>query len=182
MIAVNGPPGTGKTTLLLSAVAGLWVRAALNGGDPPVIVATSSNNQAVTNIIDAFGKDFAAGDGPFAGRWLPGVDSFGIFLPANSRKQEAAEKYQTEDFQARMETVEGFQAAKAAWLAAARAAFPELQGEVTDYVAALHRSIALRVAKLEDADRSLEKQSTAIHKAQALGDDPAAAEAHAQAN
>ncbi len=39
VIAVNGPPGTGKTTLLLSAVAGLWVKAALDGGDPPVIVA-----------------------------------------------------------------------------------------------------------------------------------------------
>ncbi len=70
VIAVNGPPGTGQTTMLLSAVAGLWVSAALRGEDPPIIVAASSNNQAVTNIIDAFGKDFAKGDGPFAGRWL----------------------------------------------------------------------------------------------------------------
>ena len=181
VIAVNGPPGTGKTTLLLSAVAGLWVRAALNGGDPPVIVATSSNNQAVTNIIDAFGKDFAAGDGPLAGRWLPGVESFGMFLPANSRRQEAAEKYQTEDFQTRMETVDGFQAAREAWLASARAAFPDIQGDVADYVAAIQRAIALQVAKLEDADRSLEQQYVAMGKAQALGDDPAAAEAHALA-
>lgn len=182
VIAVNGPPGTGKTTLLLSAVAGLWVRAALNGGDPPVIVATSSNNQAVTNIIDAFGKDFAAGDGTFAGRWLPGVESFGIFLPANSRRQEAAEKYQTEDFQIRMETVEGFQVAKDAWLASARVAFPNMQGEVADYVAALQRAIALEVAKLKEADRSLEQQAIAFGKARALGDDPAAAEARAQAS
>lgn len=68
VIAANGPPGAGKTTLLLSAVAGLWVCAALRGEDPSVIVAASSNNQAVTNIIDAFGKDFAAGEGHFAGR------------------------------------------------------------------------------------------------------------------
>lgn len=182
VIAVNGPPGTGKTTLLLSAVAGLWVRAALNGGDPPVIVATSSNNQAVTNIIDAFGKDFAAGDGPLAGRWLPEVESFGMFLPANSRRQEAAEKYQTEDFQIRMETVESFQAAKDAWLASARVAFPDMQGEVADYVAALQRAIVLEVAKLKEADRSLEQQSIAFGKARALGDDPAAAEARAQAS
>lgn len=181
VIAVNGPPGTGKTMLLLSVVAGLWVRAALAGGDPPVVVATSSNNQAVTNIIDAFGKDFDAGDGPLAGRWLPGVDSFGMFLPANSRRQEAAEKYQTEDFQTRMETVDGLQAAKATWLVFARAAFPHTQGEVAEHVAALQGAITQQVARLAATDRSLEQLTAATSRAQAYGGDLATAEARAQA-
>ncbi|WP_249183085.1 AAA domain-containing protein, partial [Anaerostipes sp. Marseille-Q3525] len=56
VLAVNGPPGTGKTTLLQSIVANMYVNAALKKDKAPVIVATSTNNQAVTNIIDSFGS------------------------------------------------------------------------------------------------------------------------------
>ena len=76
ILAVNGPPGTGKTTLVLSIIATQWARAALEKAEPPVIIATSTNNQAVTNIIEAFGKDFSQGTGAMAGRWLPELKSW----------------------------------------------------------------------------------------------------------
>ncbi len=38
ILAVNGPPGTGKTTLLQSIVATLFIEGALNGTDPTISV------------------------------------------------------------------------------------------------------------------------------------------------
>nr|WP_321483689.1 AAA domain-containing protein [uncultured Cohaesibacter sp.] len=174
VIAVNGPPGTGKTTMLLSAVAGLWVKAALEGGDPPVIVAASSNNQAVTNIIDAFGKDFAAGEGVFAARWLPDIKSFGMFLPSHSRRTEASLRYQTEAFQAECESVAYVERAKAVWLVAAGKAFPDSEGtDVAGFVAKLRNRLTEGVTKLRDLDTALDRhRSCAAALLAELGDDP----------
>ncbi|NJM54230.1 MAG: AAA family ATPase [Blastocatellia bacterium] len=70
ILAINGPPGTGKTTLLQSVVATMWIEAALAGKrQPPIIVATSTNNQAVTNVIEDFavksGEDSVLGNAGF---------------------------------------------------------------------------------------------------------------------
>jgi hypothetical protein len=84
VLAVSGPPGTGKTTLLHSVIASLWVKAALAGGAPPLIVASSTNNQAVTNIINSLGglDDIE--------RWLP-ISSFGLYLVNSPDKKSRAE-------------------------------------------------------------------------------------------
>ncbi|MBU2941049.1 AAA domain-containing protein [Shimia thalassica] len=178
VVAVNGPPGTGKTTMLLSAVASLWIKAALKGENPPVIVAASTNNQAVTNIIDSFGKDFAKGEGPFAGRWLPDIRSFGIFLPSHSRKMEAAKKYQTEDFQTACERLEYFSEAKDEYLKAAQAAFPALSEVRTELVVeAIHIEMvkeANKLSELDDARKALAEAEEAVKAA--LGEKPAETE------
>ena len=44
ILAIKGPPGTGKTTLIQSIVANEYVKRALKGEEPPIIVASSTNN------------------------------------------------------------------------------------------------------------------------------------------
>ncbi|MFA8436930.1 MAG: AAA domain-containing protein [Marinifilaceae bacterium] len=86
VLAVNGPPGTGKTTLLQSVIANELVKSVLEGNQPPRIVASSSNNQAITNILDSFGGKL--------NRWIPDLSSLGTYMIANDKQKqkEATEK------------------------------------------------------------------------------------------
>ena len=177
ILAVNGPPGTGKTTMLLSAIASEWVRAAEAGEDPPIIAAASSNNQAVTNIIDAFQKDFAAGEGPFAGRWLPDINSFGFYLPAHRLETQAALNYQTTYFFQNRETETYVRHAETAYKRAAKAALPDLeQHDIPAVVSALHDRITATIRILrefDDARATLTATRSEVERE--IGPDPEAA-------
>lgn len=94
VLAVSGPPGTGKTTLLQSLVADMVVQYALDDTRkaPPIIVASSANNQAVTNIIDSFSQITPIGISNLEMRWVDGVKSFATYMPSTTKLKEAVEK------------------------------------------------------------------------------------------
>ncbi|RXK00458.1 hypothetical protein CRU98_04680 [Arcobacter sp. CECT 8986] len=62
MTAVQGAPGTGKTTLLLSIIANRITKRALslisNNDFDNLMLITSTSNKAVDNVSEAFSKDF----------------------------------------------------------------------------------------------------------------------------
>jgi superfamily I DNA and/or RNA helicase len=55
VLALNGPPGTGKTTVLQSVIATLVVKSITDGNcEMPIIFGLAATNQAKNNIIDGF--------------------------------------------------------------------------------------------------------------------------------
>lgn len=92
ILAVSGPPGTGKTTLLQSIVADMYVKSAIKEEKAPIIVASSTNNQAVTNIIDSFGSISSIGIRNLEERWIEGVNSFAVYSPSDKKMDKAEEQ------------------------------------------------------------------------------------------
>lgn len=76
----------------------MYVNAALKKDKAPVIVATSTNNQAVTNIIDSFGSINEIGIKNLEKRWIASAKSFAVYFPVASKmNDEKLKKYQWTD-------------------------------------------------------------------------------------
>ncbi|MBV9576331.1 MAG: hypothetical protein JO149_06880 [Gammaproteobacteria bacterium] len=92
IFTIHGPPGTGKTKLLLSVIFSHWVDAAIHKKYPPILIASSTNNLAILNILDQFKKINPLNEKEKSIRWLPHFDSYGLYLVSNDNEEEAKRK------------------------------------------------------------------------------------------
>lgn len=95
VLAVNGPPGSGKTSMLKAVVAHYVVKAALLKEPCPIIVASGATNQAVKNVTSAF-PDVVQEDNSehllCCQRWIPYCPTYGSFYASQDAISKLSDK------------------------------------------------------------------------------------------
>ena len=148
LLSVNGPPGTGKTTLLQSVVAQMWVDAALRKAkECPLVVVTSTNAKAVENVLDSFAKIC-----PETGhqRWHPYEGGFGLFLASESRETIHPKCTSKSHPYSEFETPEGLAKATTYYLKCALSKFAKNSASVQWVVDELHGELKTLASRLKD--------------------------------
>ncbi|WP_273209042.1 DEAD/DEAH box helicase family protein [Marinobacter subterrani] len=88
VLAINGPPGTGKTALLKEIVASSLVKSVLANKSTPLIAIASTNNQAIRNAMLSLTKH-TPDDSLLHQRWVPEVPGFAVYAVSLFGEEQA---------------------------------------------------------------------------------------------
>lgn len=107
-LAIHGPPGTGKTTLLTEVIASILVMSALTGEPMPLIALSSTNNQAIRNAMNwlslATDERNEQQNRLLHQRWIPWTNSLAYYDASRS----ALDRTETDQF-ATLNTIEALE-------------------------------------------------------------------------
>lgn len=95
VLAVNGPPGSGKTSMLKAVVAHYVVKAALLREPCPIIVASGATNQSVKNVTSAFPDVVQDDNDEYLleyQRWIPHCPTYGSFFASQDAESKLSHK------------------------------------------------------------------------------------------
>ena len=147
ILSVNGPPGTGKTTLLQSVIAQMWIEAALGEKECPLIVVASTNVKAVENVLESFAKIC---DEIGHKRWHPYGGGFGLFLASETRESQhpSCTLNGSQPF-SEHESIEGLEEAEKYYLKSASDYYEVTQLSIEEVVANIHDEMRLKQKNLK---------------------------------
>ncbi len=127
---------------------------------PPVMVVSSSNNQAVTNAIDSFGQVFKASENLFERRWLPEIESYGLYMASPFRLngeagKELKKKYHVVDprgseFPSKINTQEYVERAKPYFLKLFNSYFEQAESDIGKAESYIHKKLVAEIAKIQE--------------------------------
>lgn len=96
VLAIHGPPGTGKTAILQEVVANSIVESVLQDREPEIIVVASTNNQAIRNALKSLHTEPSMRantrtEALVKRRWVEGWQTLGFYNAALKAQETAKE-------------------------------------------------------------------------------------------
>ena len=174
LLAVTGPPGTGKTTLIGNLIASEWVNAAIKQSKTPITLVTSTNNDAIKNALNSIKNIEAFSDThPLSKkldkkiiykRWVQNIDSFGTLFPSGeqAKKKEVQNSFKCmqrmrvkgkawKGWINELENPEELESKKDFYIKCAKQAFPDCDDSLAACVEHVHQELCLVKQYLDDA-------------------------------
>ena len=96
VLAIHGPPGTGKTAILQEVVANSVVESVLQNREPDLLVVASTNNQAIRNALESLhieppARPTTHTETLLKRRWVEGWQTLGFYNAAMKAQELAKE-------------------------------------------------------------------------------------------
>ena len=155
ILALNGPPGTGKSMLLTSVMASFFVESAVNQQDnPPLLAATAHDHFTAIDLA----KDYVvSGDPLHEKRWIPEMESYSLYASTDGLSNMDVSHYSRNHsaFRKNASSQNYVEHAETMYLKKAEQYFNQQTGSIKKAVRLLHEELTKVVSEIQSADRLL---------------------------